>query len=51
MCIRDSPFALCAAALCFFDSHRDSKKHKAAAQRAKGKAMLEAMRAGRAVAS
>ena len=34
-----------------FDSHRDSKKHKAAAQRAKGKAMLEAMRAGRAVAS
>ena len=29
-----------------FDSHRDSKKHKAAAQRAKGKAILEAMRAG-----
>ena len=31
-----------------FDAHRDSKKHKAAAQRAKGKAMLEAMRARRA---
>ena len=31
-----------------FDAHRDSKKHKAAAQRAKGKAILEAMRAGRA---
>ena len=31
-----------------FDSHRDSKKHKAATQRAKGKAILEAMRAGRA---
>ena len=31
-----------------FDAHRNSKKHKAAAQRAKGKAILEAMRAGRA---
>ena len=31
-----------------FDAHRDSKKHKAAAQRAKGKAILEAMRARRA---
>lgn len=31
-----------------FDAHRDSKKHRAAAQRAKGKAILEAMRAGRA---
>ena len=31
-----------------FDAHRDSKKHKAAAQRAKGKAILEAMRTGRA---
>jgi hypothetical protein len=32
-----------------FDAHRDSKKHKAAAQRAKGKAILEAMRARRAL--
>ena len=31
-----------------FDAHRDSKKHKAAAQRAEGKAILEAMRARRA---
>ncbi|MDA9099165.1 C2H2-type zinc finger protein [bacterium] len=30
-----------------YDNHRDSKKHKAAAQREKGKAILEAMRAKR----